>query len=147
MEKTMKEAARFFKALSDESRLKMLWLLFNHQELCVCDVMAVLEITQSKASRHLAALRNIGIASDRREGLWTYYSLRPPEDELARNHLKLLRTTLAKHPDAKPILDKLSAWLKEKSRGASCLNNNASSRIKTKSALVRALLQERLHEQ
>ena len=76
MEKTMKEAARFFKALSDESRLKMLWLLLNHRELCVCDVMAVLEITQSKASRHLAALRHIGIATDRREGLWSYYSLR-----------------------------------------------------------------------
>ncbi len=142
----MKEAARFFKALSDESRLKMLWLLFNRQELCVCDVMAVLEITQSKASRHLAALRHIGIANDRRDGLWSYYSLRPPADELARNHLKLLRTTLAKNPDAKPLLDKLNDWLKEKNRGASCLTNNASSRTKTKSAAIRALLKERLHE-
>jgi ArsR family transcriptional regulator len=147
MEKTMKEAARFFKALSDESRLKMLWLLFNRQELCVCDVMAVLEITQSKASRHLAALRHIGIATDRREGLWSYYSLCPPADELATNHLKLLRTTLAKHPDAKRLLDKLNDWLKEKSRGASCLNNNAPSRTKTKGASITALLQERLHGQ
>ena len=57
----MKEPAQFFKVLADESRLKMLWLLFNRQELCVCDVMAVLEITQSKASRHLAALRNAGL--------------------------------------------------------------------------------------
>ena len=144
----MKEAARFFKALSDESRLKMLWLLFNRQELCVCDVMAVLEITQSKASRHLAALRHIGIATDRREGLWSYYSLCPPQDELASNHLKLLRTTLSKHPDAKPLLDKLNAWLKEKSRGASCLNNNApSTRTKKKGASIRTLLQERIHEQ
>jgi ArsR family transcriptional regulator len=145
MEKTMREAARFFKALSDESRLKMLWLLFNRQELCVCDVMAVLEITQSKASRHLAALRHIGIATDRREGLWSYYSLCPPADELAKNHLKLLRTTLAKHPDAKPLLDKLNTWLKEKNRGTSCLNNN--SRSKNKDTSIRALLQERLHEQ
>jgi ArsR family transcriptional regulator len=120
----MKEAARFFKALSDESRLKMLWLLLNHRELCVCDVMAVLEITQSKASRHLAALRHIGIATDRREGLWAYYSLRPAEDELARDHLRLLRRTLANRPDAKPLLEKLDTWLKAKSRGASCVNNN-----------------------
>jgi ArsR family transcriptional regulator len=146
MEKTMKEAARFFKVLSDESRLKILWLLFNRQELCVCDVMAVLEITQSKASRHLAALRHIGIATDRREGLWSYYSLRPPQDELARNHLRLLRTTLAKHPDAKPLLHKLNSWLNEKSRGASCLNKRAP-RTKTKGASIRALLQERLHGQ
>jgi ArsR family transcriptional regulator len=141
----MREAARFFKSLSDESRLKMLWLLFNREELCVCDVMAVLGITQSKASRHLAALRHIGIASDRREGLWSYYSLCQPQDELAKNHLKLLRTTLAKNPDAKPLLRKLNAWLKEKSRGASCANSNSLPRTKTKSASIRALLQEKLH--
>ena len=120
----MKEAARFFKALSDESRLKMLWLLMNHRELCVCDVMAVLEITQSKASRHLAALRHIGIATDRREGLWSYYSLRTAEDELAKNHLRLLRKTLANQPDATPLLHKLNAWLKTKKRGAVCLKND-----------------------
>jgi ArsR family transcriptional regulator len=119
----MKDTARFFKALSDESRLKMLWLLLNHRELCVCDVMAVLEITQSKASRHLAALRHIGIATDRREGLWAYYSLRPVEDKLARDHLKLLRKTLVSRPDAKPLLEKLDSWLKEKSRGESCVND------------------------
>jgi ArsR family transcriptional regulator len=147
MEKIMKEAARFFKALSDESRLKMLWLLFNRQELCVCDVMAVLEITQSKASRHLAALRHIGIATDRKDGLWSYYSLIRPADELARNHLKLLRTTLAKNPDAKPLLEKLNTWLNQKSRGASCANNRVSLQAKTKGASIRALLQERLREQ
>jgi ArsR family transcriptional regulator, arsenate/arsenite/antimonite-responsive transcriptional repressor len=138
MEKLMKEAARFFKALSDESRLKMLWLLFNRQELCVCDVMAVLEITQSKASRHLATLRHIGIATDRKDGLWSYYSLIQPADELAKNHLKLLRATLAKHPDAKPLLEKLGAWLKDKSRGASCVVKRASSKPESKSTSTRA---------
>ena len=128
----MKEVARFFKALSDESRLKILWLLFNRRELCVCDVMAVLEITQSKASRHLAALRHIGIAADRREGLWAYYSLRPVEDELARDHLKLLRKTLANRPDARLLLEKLGAWLKAKSRGDSCANNNGNVSSKSK---------------
>jgi ArsR family transcriptional regulator, arsenate/arsenite/antimonite-responsive transcriptional repressor len=128
----MKEAARFFKALSDESRLKMLWLLLNHRELCVCDVMAVLEITQSKASRHLAALRHIGIATDRREGLWAYYSLRPVEDELARDHLKLLRKTLANLPDSKALLEKLSSWLEAKSRGETCVNSNGNVTLKRK---------------
>ena len=136
----MKEAARFFKVLSDESRLKMLWLLFNHRELCVCDVMAVLEITQSKASRHLAALRHIGIATDRREGLWAYYSLRPADDELARDHLKLLRKTLANRPDAKPLLEKLDSWLEAKSRGETCVNKNGSvsSKRKARAGSVRA---------
>ena len=54
----MRDAAQFFKVLADEARLKMLWLLLNHRELCVCDFMAALEITQSKASRHLGTMRH-----------------------------------------------------------------------------------------
>jgi ArsR family transcriptional regulator len=110
----VKETARFYKILSDEARLKMLWLLFNHRELCVCDIMAALEITQSKASRHLAILRNAGLASDRREGLWSHYSLRPVEDPDIEAQLKLLRASLSKRSDARQLLKKLKAWLKAK---------------------------------
>jgi ArsR family transcriptional regulator, arsenate/arsenite/antimonite-responsive transcriptional repressor len=118
----MRETARFFKVLADESRLKMLWLLFNHRELCVCDIMAALEITQSKASRHLAALRNAGLANDRKDGLWSHYSLRPIEDQLVKEYLRLLRTNLSKRPDAKQLLTKLNTWLKVKNRGGgSCI--------------------------
>jgi|WetSurSiteA1Bulk_404760.scaffolds.fasta_scaffold24645_2 ArsR family transcriptional regulator, arsenate/arsenite/antimonite-responsive transcriptional repressor len=135
----MKEAARFFKALSDESRLKMLWLLLNHRELCVCDIMAVLEITQSKASRHLAALRHAGIADDRRNGLWSYYSLREPNDGLAKEHLKVLRTTLSKRPDSKILLSKLNAWLKVKGRGETCFKaETQAEKSKTKEGSPRA---------
>jgi ArsR family transcriptional regulator len=116
----MKEAARFFKILADQSRLKMLWLLFNRRELCVCDIMAVLEITQSKASRHLATMRNLGIVIDRREGQWSYYSLCPAEDKLAKDHLKLLKTTLSRLPEADQLLEKLHTWLEEKEEGTSC---------------------------
>jgi ArsR family transcriptional regulator, arsenate/arsenite/antimonite-responsive transcriptional repressor len=123
----MKEASRFFKALSDESRLKMLWLLLNHRELCVCDIMAVLKITQSKASRHLAALRHAGIADDRKDGLWSYYSLRAVDDEVAREHLELLRTTLSKRPDSKILLTKLREWLKEKNCGENAFKSAAQA--------------------
>ena len=128
----MKEPAQFFKVLADESRLKMLWLLFNRRELCVCDVMAVLEITQSKASRHLAALRNAGLATDRKEGLWSYYSLSTVEDKLVKEHLKLLRTSLSRRADAKQLLRKLNAWLKEKSRGETCIKSSSSGRATLK---------------
>jgi ArsR family transcriptional regulator len=122
----MKEPAQFFKVLADESRLKMLWLLFNRRELCVCDVMAVLEITQSKASRHLAALRNAGIATDRKEGLWSYYSLCSVEDKLIKEHLKLLKTSLSRRADAKQLLRKLRTWLREKNRGETCIKGRAA---------------------
>ena len=119
----LKNTARFFKVLADEARLKMLWLLSNSRELCVCDIMAALEITQSKASRHLAALRNAGLATDRKEGLWSYYSLCPVQDKLAESHLKLLRASLSKRADAKQLLAKLNVWLKEKNSGDVCLKS------------------------
>jgi DNA-binding transcriptional ArsR family regulator len=50
---SMKAEARLFKSLGDETRLKILWLLTGQEELCVCDFMRTLNITQSKASRHL----------------------------------------------------------------------------------------------
>jgi ArsR family transcriptional regulator, arsenate/arsenite/antimonite-responsive transcriptional repressor len=124
----LKETSRFFKVLSDEARLKMLWLLFNNRELCVCDFMEVLEITQSKASRHLAALRNAGLATDRKEGLWSYYSLRPVENELVEAHLKLLKTSLSKQEDAKQLLTKLNVWLKAKKSGSACAGNSICTR-------------------
>jgi ArsR family transcriptional regulator, arsenate/arsenite/antimonite-responsive transcriptional repressor len=124
----LKETARFFKVLSDEARLQMLWLLFNNRELCVCDFMEVLAITQSKASRHLAALRNAGLATDRKEGLWSYYSLRPVEDKLAEAHLKLLKASLSKRVDSKQLLTKLNAWLKAKNSGETCVNSGDCTR-------------------
>jgi ArsR family transcriptional regulator, arsenate/arsenite/antimonite-responsive transcriptional repressor len=138
----LRETARFFKVLADEARLKMLWLLFNHRELCVCDIMAALEITQSKASRHLAALRNAGLATDRKEGLWSYYSLRPTDDKQAKAHLTLLRTSLSKRADAKQLLVKLNSWLKVKQDGETCLKNNGCSQAakKAKSRLVQIYL-------
>lgn len=69
----MKELARIFKALADETRLQMLALTLHEGELCVCDHMQVLDIGQSKASRHLRYLANAGLLDDRREATWVYY--------------------------------------------------------------------------
>lgn len=70
----MKNLTQTFKALSDETRLRILALL-TAGELCVCDLVAVLQLPQSTVSRHLAYLRNTGLISDRREGVWMYYRL------------------------------------------------------------------------
>ena len=135
----MRDAAQFFKVLGDEARLKMLWLLFNHRELCVCDVMEALGITQSKASRHLITLRHAGLVTDRKEGLWSYYALRPVDDELARTHLRVLRATLAKRRDAGPLLAKLHGWLRTKGRGSQCTEGSAcTAPTHAKPSLARA---------
>lgn len=73
----MRELAEIFKALSDETRLQMMALLIERDELCVCDFIGALDLTQSKASRHLRYLYHAGLVKDRREGLWMHYRLSP----------------------------------------------------------------------
>jgi ArsR family transcriptional regulator len=62
------------KALSDETRLRMLNLLLQ-RECCVCEVMQVLDISQTRASRNLSMLYDAGFLTLRKEGLWAYYSI------------------------------------------------------------------------
>ncbi|MEZ5535133.1 MAG: metalloregulator ArsR/SmtB family transcription factor [Thiolinea sp.] len=64
----------FTKALSDETRMRILMLLMAQGELCVCDLTQVLDISQPKISRHLAILRESGLLHGRKAGLWVYYS-------------------------------------------------------------------------
>jgi ArsR family transcriptional regulator, arsenate/arsenite/antimonite-responsive transcriptional repressor len=71
----MRDPAMLFRALADETRLRMLYLIRQHQELCVCDLENVLGIGQSKASRHLRYLLNAGLLQDRREAVWIYYRI------------------------------------------------------------------------
>ncbi|MCB9558123.1 MAG: winged helix-turn-helix transcriptional regulator [Deltaproteobacteria bacterium] len=116
----MKNTASMYKALGDETRLQMLWLLMNHRELCVCDFMEVLGITQSKTSRHLRTLYHAGLVDDRRQGLWVYYSLRQTEDALMRSTLRAMKTNLASRPEAQELLASLESWLERKAEGESC---------------------------
>lgn len=67
----------FFKALSDETRLNIIMLVAQHEELCVCDLTVKLDLSQPKISRHLALLRTAKILGDRRQGQWVYYRLHP----------------------------------------------------------------------
>lgn len=67
----------FTKALSDQTRLRILLLLAGGNERCVCELTQVLELAQPKISRHLAVLRESGLLQDRKAGLWVYYRLHP----------------------------------------------------------------------
>ncbi len=69
-------AAALFHALSDEIRLRVVGLL-GGGERCVCDLMADLDMAQSRLSWHLKTLSDAGIISGRRVGRWNYYSLNP----------------------------------------------------------------------
>lgn len=86
----MKETAQIFRALGDETRLRIMALLVSGQELCVCDIMAALELPQSTVSRHLSYLRNAGLAEDRRQGVWMYYQINRDKIEQAAKIFDLL---------------------------------------------------------
>jgi ArsR family transcriptional regulator len=77
----LSQLEELFKALGDATRLRILRLLMAG-ELCVCNIHDALKIPQTKASRHLAYLRRVGLVATRREGLWIYYRLSKSADPI-----------------------------------------------------------------
>lgn len=67
----------FFKCLADETRFQIMMLLQQHKELCVCDLIEYLRLSQPKISRHLALLRKSDLLIDNRKGKWVYYQINP----------------------------------------------------------------------
>jgi len=70
----MRAIVKAMKALSDETRLRILNLLLE-RECCVCEVMQALNISQTRASRNLSALYDAGFLKLRKDGLWSLYSI------------------------------------------------------------------------
>jgi ArsR family transcriptional regulator len=70
----MRDLIRAFKALSDETRLRILNILLE-RECCVCEVMQALDISQTRASRNLKLLYDAGFLTSRKEGVWVLYSI------------------------------------------------------------------------
>lgn len=79
--------AQLFRSLGDVTRLRCLALLAQEGELCVCELTHALGLSQPMISRHLASLREAGIVSDRRAGVWIYYRLHPKLPRWARGVL------------------------------------------------------------
>lgn len=107
----MEKLLNALKALSDETRLRILNLLYE-KELCVCDIMQALQISQAKASRHLIYLKNAGLVKDRKYAQWAYYSMYKVEqmkfiDNLVYDNLRNLEPY-------KKDMENLNEWLKQK---------------------------------
>jgi len=89
----MQTQIKIIKALGDETRLRILKLLLK-RELCVCELEAALNMSQSKVSRHLTVLRSLGLVEDRREGVWIFYSLFKPQNDFERSVIQIVRNSL-----------------------------------------------------
>ncbi len=82
--------AQIFKASADESRLRILHLIFNNKEMCISDLERILEFTQAKTSRHLIYLKNSDILSYRRYNHWVFYQIKEEVEEIIKQIFSFL---------------------------------------------------------
>lgn len=96
----------FFKALSDETRLRVLVLLY-HKRLCVCQMCGIIKESQPKVSKHLAKLRDMGFVKDERQEQFIYYSLNI-KDKTLMNILKNIVENMDNYETLKNDLEKIN---------------------------------------
>lgn len=127
----MEELVNVFKAFSDETRLRILKLL-EHGELCVCDLVAALEMVQPKVSFHLAILKEAGLVRDRKDGKWTHYKL--SEEDMFRR--LLLYSVMERMPERAVAADRarLQGFITAK------IQNRARNKNSKKSAVLREIM-------
>lgn len=82
--------SQVFKSVSDESRVRILHLLYRNGELTISDIEHILEFTQTKTSRHITYLKNSGMVSARKVDQWVFYSIREEVEELTNRVLEFL---------------------------------------------------------
>ena len=109
----MKQAVKIFKALSDATRIRMIKLLEKAGELCVCEIVKALDISQTRASRNLNILKHAGLVNDRRLKMWVHYSINREECEKSCEDIfKVTRAWLNDDPQVKEDLLRLKKFRK-----------------------------------
>lgn len=83
--------SQIFKACADESRLRILNLIFSNGEMCITDLEQILEYTQAKTSRHLIYLKNAGILTSRRYNHWVFYQVKDEVYEIIKQIFQFLQ--------------------------------------------------------
>lgn len=106
----MYKLINYFKLLSDETRLRIMVLLF-HNEFCVCQITGITGISQPNVSKHLARLRDMGLVKDERREQYTYYSLNL-EEELFESILEDIVNNVGEYPTLRLDIEKSKAAAK-----------------------------------
>ncbi len=94
----MKDTVLILKALSDKSRLRMFMALSYYEELCVCELTELLQVSGATVSKHLSILTNVNLTERRKSGRWVYYKLCKDNDSL-KLLLECLKDNLIKTSD------------------------------------------------
>lgn len=108
---SLQELTELFKALSDSTRLKILKLL-QRGELCVCDIIAALDVVQPKVSFHLRVLKSVGLIKDKKIGRWTHYSIN--DMDIFKRFILLSLMEKIDDSEVQECRDRLSEFLKNK---------------------------------
>lgn len=108
----LQDMLTIYKSLSDKTRLIILKLL-EKSELCVCELVAAFDTVQPKISFHLSILKEAGLIKDRKEGKWSYYSIK--DDDLFKRLLILSTIERINEADITIEKNRLEKFLKEKS--------------------------------
>ncbi|MFA6054573.1 MAG: metalloregulator ArsR/SmtB family transcription factor [Thermodesulfovibrionales bacterium] len=111
----MQDILNIFKALSEETRLRVLRLL-RHGELCVCDIVAALDMIQPKVSFHLAVLKDAGFIKDRKQGKWVHYRI--DDSDMFRRFLLLSTLERIDAEAVKEDEERLKEFLRRKKEKA-----------------------------
>ncbi len=82
--------SQVFKAFSDESRIRILSLLYHNEEMCIADVGHVLDFTQTKTSRHFTYLKNAGLVNFRKLDQWTFYYIKDEVTDIVSQLFKFM---------------------------------------------------------
>ncbi len=126
----MRDLVKAAQALSDETRLRILNLVMQ-REVCVCEVMQALNISQTRASRNLSILYDAGFFKQRKEGLWSLYSLKENLPEHLAKIVEAVKEALAENKTARADRERLQLAIRS---GMACLPNSAEACLRNMKA-------------
>jgi ArsR family transcriptional regulator len=132
----MTEFVEQLKSLGDVTRLKIIRLLCEAGELCVCEIMDAIEDSHSNISRHLKILRAAGLVKEKKEGRWAYFSLADPDSPFHRDLLQAVRNMPAENFTDDIERLKLRLSLRE---GEKCVDGLKSERWMAAQKLISAV--------
>ena len=92
-----------FKAFSDESRVRIIHLLFHHGELTISDLESILDFTQTKTSRHITYLKNSDLLNIRKQDQWVFYSIREEVQYIVHQMISFLQKDIQLQNDLEAL--------------------------------------------
>lgn len=113
-ENDLKNIEKIIKALADKNRLRIVYLLNEKQDLCVCEITDIIGLSQPTISSHLKLLENAGLIESDKDGLWVNYNINRQADLFSRRSIEMICKDLKKDKQAISDVKKLKAIDRDK---------------------------------